>query len=71
MHERRIPVKDVKQITLEATNRVLELSFINNVNLKLGKTKKPTNVYVQEKMDGWIDGRIQMVLDRLDNKKSS
>jgi len=65
---RRIPVKDVKQIALEITHRVLTLSNINSIELKLGKSKKPTDIIVQEEiMDKWIEDRIQMVIDRIDN----
>lgn len=65
---RRIPVKDVKQIALEITHRVLTLSQINSIELKLGKSKKPTDIIVQEAiMDKWIEDRIQMVIDRIDN----
>jgi len=65
---RRIPIKDVKQIALEITQRVLTLSKINSIELKLGKSKKPTDIIVQEEiMDKWIEDRIQMVIDRIDN----
>ena len=56
---RRIPIKDVKQIALEITQRVLTLSKINSIELKLGKSKKPTDIIVQEEiMDKWIEDRI-------------
>jgi hypothetical protein len=47
---------------------VISLSNINEIELKLGKSDKPTDIIVHEEiMNNWIDQRIQMVIDRIDN----
>lgn len=61
---RRIPIKDVRQIAYEVGLWAIDIEKIKNLSEKLGK---PSDVDFKEKFDGWIEDRIQMVIDRLDN----
>jgi len=59
-----IPIEDVKQIALEIIHRCYDIHSLNEIDLKLGSTKIPTNVVVEKSIMGeWLDKRIEMIID--------
>jgi predicted DNA-binding protein len=62
-NRRRIPVKDVRQIAYEVGMWAIDIERLNALSKKMGK---PSDIEFKEKFNGWIEDRIQMVIDRLD-----
>lgn len=61
----KIPTKDVKQIAYEAALWAIDINKISDLKKKLGEV---SDLEFKEKFDKWIEDRIQMVIDRLDDE---
>lgn len=68
MKTQKLKVSEIRQIAYECGLWAIDVEMLRQFQRKFpDDEKKPSSVYFKEKFDKWIENRIQLSLDKLNN----